>query len=131
MKTLLILSSLSFLAIGCGSNFPDLSSADSAVVETHTRVGGGDRVSSSDLSLIQIRALAVWLSSHGTGWTRKIEDTAPDIMIDFRRGGVGFGFMNIHPDFIQVGTNYRPLSSDEWIALQVILGNPGDDNPPQ
>lgn len=77
MKTLLILSSLSFLALGCGRDFPDLSGADSAVVETHSRVGGGDNVTNSELSLIQIRALATWLSSHPTGWTSKIEDTAP------------------------------------------------------
>jgi hypothetical protein len=131
MKTFLMLSSLSFLALGCRGDIPDLSGADSAIVETHTGIEGGDKVTNSKLSLTQIRALAGWLSSHRTGWTWKLEDTAPDIMIDFRRSGIGFGFINIHPDFVQVGDNYRSLSSDEWFALQAILGESSDDYPPQ
>jgi hypothetical protein len=108
---------------GCSAKIPDVSSADFAQIVDHVTVGGIDRPQEWTLSSAQIALLAAWLSAHSTGWTTKFEDTAPGVEIYLRRSRVNFAYVNIHPEFVQIGDAYRDLSSDERARLEAIIKN--------
>jgi hypothetical protein len=122
MKTYLVLM-FSLMLAGCSARIPDISSADSALVVVHMMIANRDMPERATLSAGQIVGLAKWLQEHDSGWTRKFEDTAPATEIYLKRSGANLAYVNIHPDFVQVGGLYRSLSADERSTLQAIIDN--------
>src|SRR6187431_939914 len=119
MKNQVAIVSCAFLLAGCSYELPLV---DSGFVETHSRVLGLDRATTTELSAAQIKALSEWFARHPTGWEYKVADIAPGAFVYLKHGPKNVAGVNLRPEGVYVASYFRSLTADEHSELASIIG---------